>query len=262
MSAPTFSIVIACRNAAPLLAGCLESIRRQSCQDFELVIVDAASSDDTAAIVSRFGDIVSIYVSESDRGIYDAWNKALDRVHGRWICFLGADDRLWDERVLEDFAAFLGNQCGDQQYVYGEVASVDAEGRITKLRGRPWEQARTGFHRSMTVPHVGAMHHHTLFQDARFDHGFRIAGDYDFLRSRLLAKGARFFPRRIARAMDGGVSTHLDLAIATTLELRRIVGRDGHTPTYWYLQFAKTLISVAIRRIIRTFRPKAQNGRG
>lgn len=254
---PRFSIIIATMNSGETLEDCLESIRQQEFRSFEVVVIDGGSTDRTLPIIDSFRDIVASTVSEPDHGIYDAWNKAIALAKGEWFSFLGSDDYLWDARVLGDYAEFL-DQNSTCRYVYGEVASVGADGKILGIRGTPWEEARKTIAHGMSVPHVGAMHHRTLFDDSRFDSSYRIAADYKLLRPELLTRGACFFPRRVAVARVGGISTNLAFAMTSVRELGRIMGEQGSRPPVWYIQYLKTLASVAVRRLAR----RLARGRG
>jgi glycosyltransferase involved in cell wall biosynthesis len=110
-----FSIIIATLNSAGCLRNCLDSIAAQTCLDYETLVVDGGSTDGTQAIVSHFAPRLAWFVSEPDGGIYEAWNKALLHARGEWICFPGADDALWDERVLGDYGAFLVRMAEDDR---------------------------------------------------------------------------------------------------------------------------------------------------
>lgn len=246
---PYFSIVIATRNSARTLQRCLDSIVSQRFRGFEVLVVDGNSGDGTQAIVAANGGLVSHFVSEPDRGIYDAWNKAVEVARGSWICFLGADDLFWDSEVLGDYHAFIADVV-TTRFVYGQIAAIGAGGERLGILGDPWPQAARRFPHAMSVPHVASMHHRSLFESARFDADMKIAADYKFLRSELLANGATFFPRIIAGAETGGVSSALEYAIPSVLELRRVLRDGGGVPLAWYLQFARTFASVTVRRLL------------
>ena len=88
------SIIIATYNAEKTLQRCFDSIRNQKNEKIELIVIDGNSNDNTLSIIESNADIVDYYVSESDKGIYDAWNKGVKVSTGEWIEFLGADDKL------------------------------------------------------------------------------------------------------------------------------------------------------------------------
>ena len=95
------SIVIATYNAEKTIKRCLDSIVYQKTNEIELVIVDGASTDHTLDIIRDYSSLIDVLISEKDNGVYDAWNKALKLVTGKYIQFLGADDLYLDNSLIE-----------------------------------------------------------------------------------------------------------------------------------------------------------------
>ena len=89
---PFISIITSTYCAAACLPRVIESIRAQTFDDFEWIVIDGASTDDTVDILRQNEDVIDYWMRESDKGIYDAWNKGLPHVRGTWVLFLGADD--------------------------------------------------------------------------------------------------------------------------------------------------------------------------
>lgn len=103
----TFSIIIPTYNSSATLGQALNSIIEQSFKDFEILIMDGASSDKTVAIAQKINDPrISIY-SEPDSGVYDAMNKGIARARGEWVYFLGSDDWLINNTVLDKINAHI-----------------------------------------------------------------------------------------------------------------------------------------------------------
>lgn len=111
---PLVTIICVTYNAASHILGCIDSIIGQRCAgNIELVIMDGSSTDGTQDILKSYGDKIAFWKSEPDNGIFDAMNKALEYIHGRWVYFIGADDRLFP-----DFSTFVENELKDEQKVY------------------------------------------------------------------------------------------------------------------------------------------------
>ncbi|MDR2573385.1 MAG: glycosyltransferase [Desulfovibrio sp.] len=180
---PFFTIVTATRNAGATLPGLLESLAGQTRRDFELIIQDGASTDDTLALAESYRTRLPCLslISEPDTGIYDAWNRALARIRGEWVLFLGADDALASPATLQDAAPGLAGLpehvlycCGDMAYSSqgmptGKTVRADMDFHFKKLPCK------------MTIPHPALFHRSALFSSNAFDAAFRIGGDYDFI---------------------------------------------------------------------------------
>lgn len=75
------TLITVCRNAAPVIGASLDSVFAQTHADVEVIVIDGASTDGTQDVVERFRDRLAHYVSEPDKGIYDAMNKEIGRAH-------------------------------------------------------------------------------------------------------------------------------------------------------------------------------------
>lgn len=124
MPRPFFSIIIPTYNSAGTLSACIESIITQSFNNWEILIVDAVSKDDTTQLAASYAATnPSIrIVSEKDKGIYDAMNKGINLAAGEWLYFMGSDDKLFDVEVLQNVAGAINNIAG-VEIVYGNVFS-------------------------------------------------------------------------------------------------------------------------------------------
>lgn len=105
-----FSIITVCYNEQETIAKTLDSILEQSCGNIELVVVDGGSSDGTIVAVRPYLSRIAHFVSEPDRGLYDAMNKGLALVRGDYVCFMNAGDRFADSEALERVAAATTNR--------------------------------------------------------------------------------------------------------------------------------------------------------
>ncbi|GAK95031.1 putative capsular polysaccharide biosynthesis protein [Nonlabens ulvanivorans] len=120
---PFFSIIIPTYNASSTLAKAIKSILAQTYTGYEILIMDGKSNDTTVQIAKSFLNLdhpISI-VSQSDNGIYDAMNNGIKKTRGIYLYFLGADDYLIDDNVLEDIHEQLILTSTD--VIYGNVQS-------------------------------------------------------------------------------------------------------------------------------------------
>ncbi|MEO3404306.1 glycosyltransferase family 2 protein [Mucilaginibacter sp. CAU 1740] len=159
-------------NSGKTLQQTLDSISNQSFNDIELVFVDGGSADDTQLIVSNFrksGQAAVQFISEPDKGIYDAMNKGIDMAKGEWLYFIGGDDSLADNGVLQKVYDAIGDQNID--LVYGNVTGIAsgtkyADDTVTKVLSR-------GIH------HQGVFYRREVFNyTGKYQLSFKVAADY------------------------------------------------------------------------------------
>ncbi|MDW8071802.1 MAG: glycosyltransferase [Anaerolineae bacterium] len=103
---PEVSIIMPAYNAGRFIGEALESVLRQTFQDFEVIVVDDGSTDDTAEVVARFADPRIRYVYQENRGPEPARNSGLQLAQGNLIAFLDADD-LWEPGFLAHMVSYL-----------------------------------------------------------------------------------------------------------------------------------------------------------
>ncbi|MCC7506996.1 MAG: glycosyltransferase [Saprospiraceae bacterium] len=121
---PRFSIITINYNGAALLEGTMESVRRQSYPHIEYWVIDGGSTDTSVEIIKRFAEQMPNlrWISERDRGLYDAMNKGLRLATGDFVWFLNGGDHLHAPDTVEKLAAMAGPQTG---VLYGETLLVD-----------------------------------------------------------------------------------------------------------------------------------------
>lgn len=243
------SVIVAVYNGAATLRQCIESVTSQTYPNRELIVMDGGSTDGTAQILEDNASKLAYWQSAPDRGIYDAWNKGLDHATGDWICFLGADDYLWNAAVMEKLEPYL--RASHARVVYGRVAVVNKANEVSRYDGVPWDEARRSFEHTMTIPHPGLMHHRSLFAEhGKFDDSFRIAGDYDLLLRELRTRPALFVSEIITVGMrHGGLSNSPSIQGQVLKELARIRKKHGiRAPLLWSsVRFKMTMCAWTVR---------------
>ncbi len=196
------SIIIAVYNAASNIEKTLLSILNQSVNLYEIILIDGGSTDNTNDIIKKYNNKIAVWVSEKDKGIYDAWNKGLGRAKGNWIMFLGAGDTLETDAVADYLKACDG---GELDYVSSRVQLVDEDAVKGRIIGKPWRWKT--MRRYMCVAHVGSIHSANLFKVyGTFDANYRITGDYEFLLRCGASTRTAFINKVTANMLLGGVS--------------------------------------------------------
>jgi len=250
---PLITVIIAVYNAKATLQQCLTSVIEQTYPRVELIVIDGGSTDGTVDILRKNDAHISYWVSEPDKGIYNAWNKALAKASGDWICFLGADDYLWNKLVLANLAARLVGINATVHIGYGQVMLLDRNEQPLFTLGSAWADIRKRFKQDMCIPHPATMHRRCLFdKHGFFDETFRIAGDYELLLRELKTGSAVFIPDVVVTAMrQGGISSSPQNTLLTLREVRRAQKKMGfHQPGLtWMLAVARVYLRLVLWRV-------------
>jgi glycosyltransferase involved in cell wall biosynthesis len=124
------SIIIPTYNSAYTINVCLASLASQTFRDFEIILVDGLSVDQTLSMITNFfsknPDLSHVLISEKDDGIFDAMNKGARLARGQWLYFLGSDDWLYSSDTLSKVAGDL-QQAHCEDFVYGNVWLDDTQ---------------------------------------------------------------------------------------------------------------------------------------
>ena len=174
---PLFTIITVTWNAASVIQPTLDSVRRQSSTDYEMLIIDGASTDDTLTLVRNAG-IASVRVfSEPDNGLYDAMNKGIARARGRYLVFLNAGDAFADDTVLARLTVLTA---GNPGVIYGQTQLVDASRDVVGNRHltAPKRLTADSFLRGMVVCHQAFVARRDLVPP--YDLQYRLSADYDW----------------------------------------------------------------------------------
>ena len=107
MNKARISIVTVCFNAADTIEKTILSVINQTYDNIEYIIIDGASTDGTVEIIKKYESQISLWVSEPDKGIYDAMNKAVLKVHGDYYFFLNCGDVFYTDTVLSNISDYL-----------------------------------------------------------------------------------------------------------------------------------------------------------
>jgi glycosyltransferase involved in cell wall biosynthesis len=203
--APTISIVTICLNSEAHIRDTLDSVRHQTRQPFEFIVIDGGSNDRTNEIIKEYDDVVSRHLSEPDDGIADAMNKGLALATGDYLLFLHSDDFLARDDVLEQVSLVLDNRYDIHAFdiIYRKG---DADVHF-KPRRFDW---RTNF--KTPYLHPGTLCHRRLFEAiGSFDPNFSIAMDYDFfIRAYRQGASEKYSATAISVMRDTGISSKND----------------------------------------------------
>lgn len=195
----TVTVVTVTHNAEQYLERTLLSIIEQTYPYIELIVVDGASADGTLDIIKKYERHLARWVSEPDRGIYHAMNKAVDLATGSWINFMNAGDSFVDETVVEKFAKKVGR---DAEVAYGD--HIFHDGDFSELR----RANISDIYKDIVFNHQSMFYRVDVLRNYLFDESFSIVADCE-LHLRAYGDGRKFqylhFP--VANFRGGGVNS-------------------------------------------------------
>jgi glycosyltransferase involved in cell wall biosynthesis len=208
-----FSIITICYNPGDKIKTAIESVVSQDYSNIEYIIIDGASTDGTAELVKSYGDKINKFVSEPDKGLYDALNKGINLATGDVIGFVNADDLLAGNNVISDIAMGFDKTAVDGLYGDLEYVAKDDTAKVIRY----WQSGNfkySSLRAGWMPPHPTLYLKRSVYQRARLDDGgyfdtsFKIAADYDFM-MRVLGKlkvDVTYLPQVLVKMRLGGKS--------------------------------------------------------
>lgn len=171
------SVVTVCYNSEAVIEKTIQSVINQSFDDFEYIIIDGASTDETLKIIKKYKNKITKVVSEKDKGIYDAMNKGIAKASGEYIVFLNADDVFLHENVLKLAAEKMTD---NKDLYFGDL--VFLEKSTGKINNRRQNNVNYVYLCGGMLFHPTIFAAKTLFEKVgNFDTQYRIVADYDWI---------------------------------------------------------------------------------
>lgn len=194
----TITIITVVFNAASTIHSCIESVVNQTYKNIQFVIIDGGSTDGTLDIIKRNIHKIDYFISEPDRGIYDAMNKGIKVANGDFIYFLGADDLLFNPNVIANVVRFFKKK---NDIYYGNVKFTSRyklyDGKFNSIK----IVTRNISHQSIFYPA-------SVFESYSYNQDYKLFADYALnlvlYNSRIFT--FRYIPLTIAIFSDTGLS--------------------------------------------------------
>ena len=241
------TVVTAVLNDAGHIEQTILSVISQTDIEIEYIIVDGGSKDGTLELIGKYKDKISLLISESDRGVYDAMNKGIKYSTGDFVYFLNSGDVLLNPSILSKIKFEDVNV--RNTIIYGNV--VVAYGNIEAL-----EKPRPFFNSKMKFKGIGICHQSMFFpgkliRNEKYDLSYNIAADYDLV-YRLWRKGTEFLYRDITIAKydwGKGISSNPYKLLDVYRENARVCHQQLN-PLYWakmvleYIRLQKKLANL------------------
>lgn len=242
--ATLITIITATYNASQTLEQTILSVINQGYPNVEFIIVDGGSNDGTLDILRKYEYAIDYWVSEPDKGIFDAWNKGISLSGGEWISFLGADD-IYLDNALEAYSTIIAKNSGTSLEYISSRVNLTKAGKIVRVIGDRWNWRAFG--KYMNVAHVGSLHHRRLFvQWNSFDASYRFCGDYELLLRARADLRADYLDKITVNMSVGGVS---DANWRALLEMTRAkIYTGGRNIMRSYVECGIAIVKWHIRR--------------
>ncbi len=205
---PKVSIITVCFNSEQTIEDTIQSVIHQDYSKIEYIILDGKSTDKTIDKVKSYGDKIDVFKSESDKGMYDALNKAIDLCTGEIIAILNSDDVYADEKVISDVVNVMVRDKTDA--VYADLVYVDKNNldKVTRI-WKSGKYSRNSFLYGWMPPHPTFFVKKEVYEKhGKFNIELVSAADYELM-LRLLHKydvNTSYLPRVIVKMREGGLS--------------------------------------------------------
>jgi glycosyltransferase involved in cell wall biosynthesis len=200
------SLITVTRNAERTLSRCIDSVIAQTYPNVEYIVVDGASTDGTLKVIDRYKQHIDLFVSEPDKGIYDAMNKGINAATGDIVGILNADDHFVYNDVLNNIAQTFEHKVTEA--VYADLHYLDPKGKIIrKWNAGVYEPGL--FNWGWMPPHPTFYCKRSLFEDlGQYDLNFGSAADYELMSRFIHLKGinVKYLNKVIVNMEIGGIS--------------------------------------------------------
>lgn len=178
-----YSIITINYNNRDGLRRTIESVINQTYKDFEYIIIDGGSTDGSVDVIKEYADKIDYWVSEPDKGIYNAMNKGILQAHGEYLNFMNSGDCFYDIDVLESMCKYLGQDIVAGKFIFGNHKN-------------PWglEHENITFldlYRN-TLCHQSTFIKSRLFTNGLYDEKFTIVSDWKFFIDKLIKENCSF----------------------------------------------------------------------
>jgi len=195
-----YSIITINYNNCRGLTNTIESVVSQTYYEYEFIVIDGGSTDGSVDVIKKYADNISFWISETDKGIYNAMNKGVIHAHGDYCIFMNSGDCFYNSEVLERFTDI------DEDIIVGLV-SIDEFDHI--ISPAPQRELTLYHLYSGAIPHQGSFIRTTLLRRYPYDESLKISADWKFFLQTLIMDNCsvRYIDHYVANYDLGGVSS-------------------------------------------------------
>ena len=225
------SIITINYNNAEGLRETLKSIKSQIYKNYELLLIDGDSTDNSISVIEEYG---YEYISEPDNGPFDAMNKGIKKATGDYCIFMNSGDSFYNETVLKSFV-----ELHPTKDIYTGIAAEHLNGKIHSWLPTKEEKLSMRFFYRHTLSHQASFIKTSIIKANLYDTNYKIVSDWLFFVKVLLLQNVTYepLPFFVCNYMDGGISRNAEKAFAEREKaLKQLFGlrimRDFHTMQY------------------------------
>ncbi|HEY9770035.1 MAG TPA: glycosyltransferase family 2 protein [Coleofasciculaceae cyanobacterium] len=257
---PLISVITVVFNAKESLEPTIQSVINQSYENTEYIIIDGGSTDGTLEIIKQYEPDLKYWISESDRGIYDAMNKGIKLAKGKIIGILNSGD-LYSQNALQEVAElYLRNQTSEYLIITGAMTRFAAQAKIEFIQKRNQTDLNRRINLGMPLNHPATFVTKNIYETiGYFDPEFKICGDYDLIFRAYHSQLVKFvFINSVLASMSmGGISETLAGISIRAREAMRIRQNKLNTVHNALISLRLVLIGY-VKHLLMTFMgPKA-----
>ncbi|MCX8533710.1 glycosyltransferase family 2 protein [Chryseobacterium luquanense] len=209
------SIITINYNNAKGLEKTFESVIGQNSKDFEYIVVDGSSTDESRRIIERNENNINAWISEPDSGVYNAMNKGIEMASGDYLLFLNSGDKLANPDVITKILPLLSNT----DIIYGNL--IYSLNEVPQTLFSPSKNIDLTYFLHSFLPHPSSFIKKTLFQEIGFyNEKFKIISDWEFFLRAIIVNKASYIH------IDEVISDFDNSGISSNSENERIIYKE------------------------------------
>ena len=232
----------------------LKSIAQQDCQNFQLIIVDGNSGEMISNVVTNYESIVDTFVSEPDKGVYDAMNKGANLATGDYVIYMNSGDTFYSNSVLSTVEKHINGNSGISA-VYGDTVTDYGYKQRLCLSGTPESFLRSDFY-SLSLSHQSIFVNRSLLGKCPFDLSYKVAADFNFLYGLLRNHNDTLvhIQEPFSKFACGGLSD-IDKTVLNK-EIKKVYFNNNDASIKASLFFFKLILLEKVKKYLRPLRRK------
>lgn len=237
---PLISIITVSYNAVASIEETIQSVINQTYYNIEYIIIDGGSTDGTVDIIEKYSDKIAYWVSEPDKGIYDAMNKGIVKASGEWINFMNSGDLFADSHVLDKIFALQKND--GASIIYGNSILKYDWGKYLSVVGDLEE-----LYKGMIFIHQSTFIRRKDIINEKYNLKYKLCADYNYFLNSLLIK--RIFkyvpiPISIYEAEYGLSSKNKIILLEETFNIRKSLLHESNSVSMYLRVFKIKILQV------------------